>query len=253
MDTSHHQALLAGYATAMIGWLVIRRWLPELWPTRRVENFARPWWEFAGAMIAVTAVLGLGQLYQRGWLLPTEGRFGLVLDTANQVLLFSPMILLLLVRRHPLATAWVPTRRVHLRLAVGLALALSALVSFALVQTSLQRWPDLVASVYQPSHAHFALHIFLEDVTIAILFVRLAAAMQRQWLAAVVVAGLFAAGHIPGALSSGAALAELLPLTLDIMLGVGILLVVYRSADIWWFWCVHFAMDMTQFFEAATG
>ena len=245
--------MLAGYATAMIGWLAISRGLPELWPTRRVENFARPWWEFAGAMVAATAVLGVGQLYQRGWLLPTGGRFGLVLDTANQVLLFSPMILLLLVRRHPLATAWVPTRRVHLRLAVGLALALSALVSFALVQKSLGRWPDLVVFVYRPSHAHFAMHIFLEDLTIAILFVRLAAALQRPWIVAVVVAGLFAAGHIPGALSSGASLVELIPLTLDMLLGIGILLIWYRSADIWWFWCVHFAMDMTQFFEAPTG
>ena len=237
----------------MIGWLAIRHGLPALWPTRPVENFRRPWWEFAGAMAAATAVLCVGQLYLRGWLLPTGGRIGLVLEAANQVLMFSPMILLLVVRRQPLATAWVPTRRVALRLAVGMALALSALVSFALAHTSLERWPVLVASIYQPSHAPFAVHVFLEDLTIAILFVRLAAALRRTWLVAVVVAGLFAAGHIPGALSSGAALVELAPLTLDMLLGVGVLLILCRSADIWWFWCVHFAMDMTQFFECSTG
>ena len=76
------------------------------------------------------------------------------------------------------------------------------------------------------------------------------AALRRPWLVAAIVAALFAAGHVPGMLASGAGVAELIPLILDAALGVGILLVLNRSADIWWFWCVHFAMDMTQFFKA---
>ncbi len=30
-------------------------------------------------------------------------------------------------------------------------------------------------------------------------------------------------------------------------LGVLVLVVLRRSQDIWWFWCVHFALDMMQF------
>jgi hypothetical protein len=32
-------------------------------------------------------------------------------------------------------------------------------------------------------------------------------------------------------------------------LGVLALAVLYRSRDVWWFWMVHFALDMTQFFR----
>ena len=58
---------------------------------------------------------------------------------------------------------------------------------------------------------------------------------------------LFAAAHVPGALAEGASPADLLPLLLDFGLGIGVLAVVARSADIWWFWSVHFALDRTQF------
>jgi len=86
-------------------------------------------------------------------------------------------------------------------------------------------------------------------VTIGILFVRLACATRRPVLVPVVIAFLFAAGHVPSALADGAGLRELAPLLLDFGLGVGVLLVVARSADVLWFWGMHFAMDMTQFAE----
>ena len=44
--------------------------------------------------------------------------------------------------------------------------------------------------------------VFLEDLTIAILFVRLASAIGSRW-ATVIVAVLFAAGHIPAIVSQG--------------------------------------------------
>jgi len=45
----------------------------------------------------------------------------------------------------------------------------------------------------------------------------------------------------------GANASSLGHLILDAALTVGILAVLQRSADVWWFWMVHFAMDMTQF------
>ncbi|MCP3914706.1 MAG: hypothetical protein GY711_04000 [bacterium] len=247
MELSHHSALFGGYAVAMAGWILARRWLPRLWPTREPVAFARPWREFGWSVIACVAVLCVGQLYQRGRLLSTEGAWGPGFDTLNQILLYSPMLLLLGFRRHSLESAWLPLRQVPLRLVVGFALALLALAAFAGVRGTLGAWPDLTAFTYRPSHLRFAVHILLEDLTIAILFVRLAAATRHPLLVPVVIAFLFAAGHVPGALADGANLVDLLPLMLDVCLGAGVLLIVSRSADIWWFWCVHFALDMTQF------
>ena len=51
-------------------------------------------------MAAVLVVLVIGQLYVRGWLLPrAEGFPGVILDACNQVLIFSPLLLLLAWRR----------------------------------------------------------------------------------------------------------------------------------------------------------
>ena len=69
-----------------------------------------------------------------------------------------------------------------------------------------------------------------------------------QRLSIVMVAVLFAAGHIPALLAGDAVLEEILSLTLDAGLGIVAISVVQRSADVWWFWCVHFVMDMTQFY-----
>lgn len=78
------------------------------------------------------------------------------------------------------------------------------------------------------------------------LAVRFNAALRRPWATAVIVALLFAGGHIPAQLANGLAPSEMLYLVFDFVLAAGVIGVVQRSADIWWFWCVHFAIDMTQ-------
>lgn len=90
------------------------------------------------------------------------------------------------------------------------------------------------------------MQVLLEDIAIAILFVRFRSVLGLR-IVIVLVAVLFAAGHIPSLVAEEAIFNELLSLILDAGLGVVVLLVVQRSADIWWFWCVHFAMDMMQY------
>jgi hypothetical protein len=52
-------------------------------------------------------------------------------------------------------------------------------------------------------------------------------------------------------LSGGATLGSFAHLVLDAALAVGIFSVLQRSGDIWWFWMVHFAMDMMQFYAVS--
>jgi hypothetical protein len=100
--------------------------------------------------------------------------------------------------------------------------------------------------IWRYEHVDEMVQVFLEDLTIAILFVRLAGALGSRW-ATVLVAVLFAAGHVPVMVSQGATWLELGGLLRDAGLGVAVILVLQRSRDVVWFWVLHFCLDMTQF------
>lgn len=247
MGITHHYALLIGYGTAMVGWIIAWRLFPMLWPKQEPETFTHPWGEVGWALLAMLCVLGIGQLYVHGFRLPASGRFGPLLDACNHVVIFSPVFFLLTLRRHALRTAWLPLHRVWARLLVGLGLALIALLAFTLVRTGSDSWLGVVPRVYSPKNFSHLVQVLLEDIAIAILFVRFRSALGLRFTVGL-VALLFAATHIPALLASGVAIGECIGLVLDAALAVGVLSVVQRSSDVWWFWCVHFAMDMTQFY-----
>jgi hypothetical protein len=246
MSTGHYTALLLAYAAALLAMSVIARRAPQLWPAPEAASFAHPWRELAWAVAAVAAVLAIGMLYSRGWLLPATSTHRPALDAVNQVVIYAPFLLLLVVRRHGLDTAWLPTRGVLARIAIGLGLALLALFAYALARSGPGAWPRLVADVYAPRHVSHLVQVLLEDVSIAILFVRLRGALGSRWTL-VLVAVLFAAAHVPGMLASEADASSLWQLSGDVVLGVLALTVLQRLRDVWWFWMVHFALDMTQF------
>jgi hypothetical protein len=81
----------------------------------------------------------------------------------------------------------------------------------------------------------------------AILFVRMRAAVGL-WKSIVTVAALFAAAHIPAMLSGPITAGDIMGLVADAGLAVIVLYYLQKSADILWFWWVHFAMDMMQFY-----
>ena len=247
LDGSHYSALFLAYATAMAGAAAAIRLFPRSWPRRPAQKFAQPWREFGYALIAVVGVLLVGQLYQRGLGLPMGGRWSTLAECVNQVIIFSPMVVLLLVRRHPTATAWLPMLNVAVHIATGLVLASLAVVVFTVVREDGAPWYRVLARLTTPTGADKLVQVFLEDFSIAILLVRLGAALGRPILATAVVAFLFAAGHIPAMLSHGATSGELTRLLLDFALAAFVLLAVQRTASIWWFVWVHFAMDMMQF------
>ncbi|MBI1849998.1 MAG: hypothetical protein HYR85_06605 [Planctomycetes bacterium] len=253
MSGDSHVALAAGYAAALAGWLAAQRALPAVWPGRDPFSFAHPWLEVLWALLAGGAVIGVGQIYQRGWLLPTTGALGPVLESVNQVIIFLPLAVLLAIRRQSLATAWLPAGRLGARLGAGIALALSAVVAFTLVRSGSDPFWKVVPRVFRPTNVPIAVQVFLEDVAIAILLVRIGAATEKPRVAAVVVAALFAASHLPAMFGGGAVgWEDLASLSLDFVLAAGVLLVVQRSADVVWFWCVHCAMDLMQF-SSITG
>lgn len=247
MSTSHYAALLFSYAIALLAMSGLARRARRLWPAGEPARFAQPWRELAGALAAIVAVLVIGMVYTRGWLLPATSTHRPALDALNQVVIYAPFLLLLVLRRHGLDTAWLPRHGVPARVAIGLAVAGLALFAYALARPGLAAWPRLVAEVYAPGHISYLVQVLLEDVSIAIVFVRLRGALGPRWTL-VLVAALFAAAHVPGMLASGADASALGRLSGDLVLGVLALTLLQRLRDVWWFWMVHFALDMTQFF-----
>jgi hypothetical protein len=86
-----------------------------------VYSFLHPWWDTLWVFLPAIATIVIGQLYTRGMLIPK----GLIIDPVltealNQTIIFSPFILLLIVRRQPLTTAWLSSRHLPARLVIGL-------------------------------------------------------------------------------------------------------------------------------------
>lgn len=250
MSLSYHAVLAIAYGSALAGVLLVSRLLPSLWTAPATTPIANPWRELGWALFAAVAVLGVGQLYVHGWMLPAHGTLEPVLEPLNQLLIYSPMLVLLALRKQLLSSAWIRTDRIPLRLVVGIVLALLAVLVFTALHPDASSWLAVVPRVYAWHNLPSAVQVLMEDITIAILVVRLSA-ITGQRIAALVVAALFAAGHIPAMLASGATGDEIAGLIRDAALGLAIITVAQRSCDIWWLWCVHFAMDMMQVHSGA--
>jgi hypothetical protein len=168
------------------------------------------------------------------------------------VLIFSPVILLLLLRHDPPSSAWIDPRRAPTRIGAGMLLAGLAVLAYALTRQGTDSFFAIAARLPRYRHMGEAVQVLLEDITIAVLFVRISSAIGAN-RATLLVALLFAAGHIPTLIAGGAGAGELLLLLRDVALGIAVIIVLQRSRDVLWFWPVHFAMDMMQYGSVSGG
>ena len=242
---THTWLLVLAYATSCALWWVLNRVLP-LWPPVAAPQFRHPWRELGLALLAGVGVLLLGQLWQRGIRLEAPGWLGVVAESLNQIIIFLPVIAVPILRRHDLRSAWVRPDHLPVRIAVGLGLALVALLLYSSLERGAPGYVETLRNVYSPTRVHFAVQVLLEDIAIAVVFVRMARAVGAKG-AIFGVAALFAAAHLPAIITRGGAPAEMIGLVRDFGLGVLVLGTVRRSADIAWFWPVHYSLDMTQF------
>jgi hypothetical protein len=235
--------LLAGYGAAMAAfWAIYLIAKPVFLRHERVV-VGRPWLELALFALGVAGVIGVGQLYVHGMLLPEEGEF---FQSANQLLIFAPAIVVLVLLGSFWRKNFLPLNGAAGGLLLGLGLALVAFTAFVAARHGMGAWPELGRQIVQPANISIAVQVLLEDILIAALAARLVAA--TNWILAIVVAaGLFAAAHIPAMLAEGAQMTELTSLVLDTGLGVMVIGAIIVSRNVWWFWPVHAVMDLTQF------
>ncbi len=241
----HYVSLIFGYGTATGLWFLLNHFYPSLWGKNKRINFDKPYLEFIFSILAILAVIGIGQLYLRQLLIPNNAN--IFLDAINQVIIFSPVFILILTRKQTLETLWLPKSKIGIRLSIGLLLAFCSIFSYWLTRSDANGFLNILSGIYHYQNFSHFVQVFMEDVAIVLVFVRLSSWIGDKW-SILIIATLFSAAHIPSLLTNGASLIELSSLIIDTSLGVLVLLALSKSRDIWWFFMVHFAMDMTQFY-----
>lgn len=255
-SSSYYFGLTGGYTIALLGWWLIDRWKPGLWNPAPEYRFIHPWWETLWAFLAALATIAIGQLYTGGMLLPKGSIVNPVLTEAlNQAIIFSPFIALPIVRHQPFSTAWLPSRNLPQRLVIGFILAIAAICVFVLIRQPSDTIGTILGNVYHPKNSGYAIQIFLEDIAIAIVFVRFRSAVGSKWflIVLITVAFLFSASHYPAKLGQGLSfMTATRDVIIDGALVSAVIYVLQRSKDVVWFWFIHFAMDMMQFYTGTT-
>jgi len=227
--------------------LALAHWRKDMWPVRPHPDFRRPWLEVAVAFLGVAGVIATGQLWQHDLLLPETNAVFVML---NQIVIFSPILAVPLIRRQGPESAWIQKDRLWLRLLVGALLALAALTAYSLATRAPSEIGRVFTETYDPSRLKHVAQVLFEDIAIAIVLVRLGAAIRRPWIGVALVAVLFAAAHIPSLAAGDATTQDYALLVGDVVLGVIVLGSLYRTQDILWLWPVHATMDLSQWVGA---
>ncbi len=215
----------------------------DLWNSDCSVEFESPWKEFGYVFLCGLGIIAIGQMYMAGIRLPSEFP---VQEAINQLFIFSPAILLLAFRYKSFNSAWIELKNAHQKILTGLGLAVTAILIYSLVGSE-HSFLDILFGVYSPKNFPHLIQVLCEDILIAMLFIRLKKATSLK-IALIAVASLFAVGHIPAMISKGFPLHEFYSLFLDAGLGFFLIYTINKTKDILWFWMVHFAMDMMQFY-----
>lgn len=250
----YYKILYASYGvTIAIWWVTFSRLRTRLYPGEAgSDELTRSWKGLIILVIAGALTLMMGRLYSAGLLIPpySMGKIRLS-ETGNQLLIYSPFILYAYLQVRKRRSILLPAHKWHARLLVGLVLSLVSVIVFTML-TGKRTLTAVLSDVYNVKNLHFAAQIFFEDLLIAMLLASFNLAIGRRGTAigVIAVSFMFAYGHLPSRLDDGVVLTTaLFDLTLDAMLGIGICIAIMRSKDFLWFWPIHFAMDMMQFYS----
>jgi membrane protease YdiL (CAAX protease family) len=217
------------------------------WNLESIKSSTHPWLDFGIALVVCIAVMGVGQLFSAGYLIPrTENTIinQALIWPLNNVIIFSPIFLVLIIRKQDLNTIFISTNQILRKLAFGFVASIIGIVIFTIIRGEWTRIPDIFTSAIQLKTLSNFPAIFFENVALAFLFVRLKWAAGTKW-AIGVPAVLFAFAHVPGSIAEGDPMGHIV--TFFFLTGgltTFILYTAYRSRDIIWLGVVHYLMDV---------
>jgi hypothetical protein len=233
------------YLAACGGWLLYDRQFGRTVAEPPLPASDRPVLDFLLVLAAAAGILLLGSVYRQGWLLPAgssvAGRVGWLVDN---LIIFSPIAMVLLARRQGTRTIFLSPHRWVEKIVLGLGLGVISISLYLALRGELTELPQVLAASVAPDKLVDFVPVFLEGVAVAFGFVRF------RWLvgmvpALVVPSALFAAAHIPGQLAEERTMATIVAFFLfNTSLAAAILWTVQRSRDVIWIGMVHYLMDI---------
>ncbi len=245
-DWSFFLVIVAAYAAACGAWLLAFRLMPAWWwPRKPVLSTDRKWLDLALVFVAAASILGIGQLWRLGWLLPEpDGWLGAVAWNVNNLIIYAPLVLILAARAQSSETVYLSTRGLPVKVIAGLVLGAIAVTVFLLLRGDLPSLGQVAADSVRGRNLRHFLPVFLEGAALACAFVRVRWAFGL-WLALVAPGILFAAAHIPRQLQAGLGAVEMAAyFTTTAAVTAVVLYTLERSADIVWLGLVHYLMDV---------
>ena len=173
-----------------------------------------------------------------------DGWLGDILWQCNNVIIYSPIVALLIVRRQSTGTVYLSADGLPVKLAAGAVFAVLGVLVFLVLRGDPGRLPSVLIESVRTENLRNFLPVFLEGVAIAMLYVRMRWAFG-QWPALLGPGMLFAAAHIPRQIESGLGPPEMIA-SFAVTSGIvfAVLYTLERSRDVIWIGIVHYVMDV---------
>ncbi|MEM7296657.1 MAG: CPBP family glutamic-type intramembrane protease [Bacteroidota bacterium] len=226
-------------------WFLLNKYRKS-WQIVFIDTSKKPWVDLILGIVAAVAILAIGQLYSAGYLIPRIDNELLNRLTwpLNNILIFSPIFIVLILRKQNLKTVFISKRDLPIKLTFGLASSFIGIVLFTALRGEWNRIPEILNHAIQAETLSNFPAIFFENMAVAFLFVRLKWVVGIKW-AISIPALLFALAHVPGSLAEGDPWSHILTFFfLTGSLTTVILYTAYRSRDIIWLGVVHYFMDV---------
>ena len=238
--------LILAYSSICLSWFGINK-MNLSWEAESPEPSTQSRTDLLLALLASLVVLLIGQLYSAGYLIPRLGLEKLdklLIWPLNNFLIFSPIFLLLIFRKQKLNTIYLSGTEIIRKLGFGFFASILGVLGFTILRGELERFPEILHSALRIDSLSNFPAVFLENLALAFLFIRLKWATNMKWALAI-PAVLFALAHVPASLAEGDPWSHIL--TFFFLTGsitVLVLYTLYRSKDILWLGLVHYFMDL---------
>ncbi len=234
------------YLFACGAWFAVLRWRPERWPKAAALETERQWLDLLLVFVVGGGILGIGQLYRAGYLLPTDGAgvWRALLWNLDNVIIYSPIAIVLLARKQSPRTVFLSMEKIGWKIGLGIAIGVASVLLFVTLRGEWGRLPEIAARVFALDAIENFFPVFMEAVAMAYVFVRLRWVVGL-WPAIAIPAVFFAVAHIPGSLEEGKSFGYIAAFfVFNGTLTTAILYTVQRSRDVIWIGVVHYLMDI---------